>query len=233
MKAHDYPLETAKLISDLLKEVKSIYSSNSNIVEIVEKEDVLMYLKDRESDFFFEITEMKYTVNDKIFYRFQVNPWYDDKIETANDIKSGSYILKILAAWIQRVKTYHEIDWSGNHNVDEKDNYIHFEEVTVEPLTIEQIDTALTFLKNSLEKNATKYPVEHLIRDVTILQKHLADLPEKVIKKMGRDIVQEIADLGKDAVKDIIKDPLKDFIKYIFLGEGVRQLFNHIQHLLQ
>lgn len=84
---------------------------------------------------------------------------------------------------------------------------------------------------STLEENREKYPVANIIEDVEVIRKKLSTLPERVIKQMGQHAIKKIVDLGNEAVKDIINDGMKDLIKFLFFGEGVRQLLTHL-HLL-
>jgi len=122
MKPKDYTLEATKIISNLLREVRKIQLENNDLVDFVEKDDVLILLKDKESEFFFQVNKfgslLPRTNNTPIaMYSISYQPTWENNNERADDVGSTSRLFKRLAEWIGILKSYKEASWTEDYYI--------------------------------------------------------------------------------------------------------------------
>jgi len=241
MKFEDLPIKVQEDSIALSKQINGYKNEFSDFVEFVRVDVDYIELKDAIREYYFIVSDPLTDNNNvnKTTFKISYLPTHDLHYEALVTRVGIEGVQIHFNRWTSLLKRLNEIQKKKEElqqQANEGDIYIPYEEVENNDDLIstedqQKLNAGLLQLQNSLEENRSKYPVTDIIKEIETIRQNLATLPERVIKQMGQHVIKKIVDLGQEAVKDIIIDSTKDLIKYLFFGEGVRQLLTHL-HLI-
>lgn len=242
MQKKDYPLSLLKDINNLLKEFQRLLFENEDIIEAVEHEKYLVYLRDKEHHaFYFHVTNPNQTSDYRSFFNFTYLPQSDltltNKTSFNNDL---STVIQNFNIWVELLRQYNEINLTEEDYITkqyEEELYHEFEIVDedahIKPFEHEKqvfLYKLLTYIETELQEKANgDIEIQQIISDTQDLKDNIQNLTKKkAIRRLSR-IFAKVKKHGIKLFQDVLNEAKKEIIKRA-LGGGLDEIGNWIHH---
>jgi hypothetical protein len=241
MQKKEYPLSLLKDIDKLLKKFQVLLFENGDIIEKVNHEKYLLYLRDREHhDFFFYVSKPNQSSDFRSFFNFTYLPQTEVTFENRKSFNHElALVIENFNIWVGLLREYNEINLTEEEYITKqyeeefyKDFQIVDEDAYIKPFEHDKqifLYRFLTYVETELKNNKNQdVSVGEIIVETQILKDNIQNLSKKnTIRKLAV-ILAKVKKHGIKLFQDVLKEGKKEIIKRVING-GLDELGTLLQ----